>query len=91
MLFVVPLIMQAVITKRHIADGEIKEVIRELGILVTGNLNVGVGYSLRAIRPLMLSSSTPVSWLFAMLSGSIPKKLPTPTGRLQNLPFSNRT
>ena len=40
--FVIPLIVQAVIAKRHIADGEIKEVIREFGVFVTGNLNVRV-------------------------------------------------
>ena len=42
MLLVIPLIVQAVIAKRHIADGEIKGVIRELGILVTGDLNVSI-------------------------------------------------
>ena len=40
--FVIPLIVQAVIAKRHIADGEIKEVIRKFGVFVTGNLNVRV-------------------------------------------------
>ena len=42
MLLVIPLIVQAVITKRHIADGAIKGVIRELGILVTGDFNVSI-------------------------------------------------
>ena len=42
MLLVVPLIVQTVIAKRHIADGEIKGVIRELGILVTGDFNVSI-------------------------------------------------
>ena len=40
--FVIPLIVQAVIAKRHIADGNIERVVCKLGILVAGNLNVGV-------------------------------------------------
>ena len=42
MVFIVATVMQAVIAKRHIADGEIKEVIREFGVFVTGDLNVRV-------------------------------------------------
>ena len=42
MLLVVSLIVQAVITKRHIADGEIKGVICEFGVLVTGDFNVSI-------------------------------------------------
>ena len=42
MILIVSLIVQAVIAKRYIADGEIKGVIRELGILVTGDLNVSI-------------------------------------------------
>ena len=40
--FVIPLIVQAVIAKRHIADGNIERVVCKLGILVAGNLNIGV-------------------------------------------------
>ena len=40
--FVISLIVQAVIAKRHIADGNIERVICKLGILVAGNLNVRV-------------------------------------------------
>ena len=42
MVFVIPLIVQAVIAKRHIADGNIERVVCKLGILVAGNLNIGV-------------------------------------------------
>ena len=40
--FVIPLVVQAVIAKRHIADGNIERVVCKLGILVAGNLNIGV-------------------------------------------------
>ena len=40
--FVIPLIVQAVIAKRHIADGNIERVVCKLGILVTGDLNVSI-------------------------------------------------
>ena len=36
------------------------------------------GYSFCAMRPVIESSSTPYKRLLVMLSGSIPKKLPTP-------------
>ena len=39
-----------------------------------------------AMRPVMLSSSTPYRRLSAMLSGSIPKKLPTPMDGSKMLP-----
>ena len=38
------------------------------------------------MRPVMESSSTPESLLLSMLSGSIPKKLPTPMAGSKMLP-----
>ncbi len=40
------------------------------------------------MRPVMLSSSTPYSLDAAMLSGSRPKKLPTPQDGSRMFPFS---
>ena len=42
MILVVPFVVQAVIAKRHIADGNIERVVCKLGILVTGDFNVSI-------------------------------------------------
>ena len=82
---VVGFVVHLVLAERDVTDGKVIEV-PPVGGLKARHGDVSLGVELLGNPPADGSSSTPYSLLPAMLSGSIPKKLPTPQDGSRMLP-----
>ena len=84
---VISRVKNLIISKRHVANGKVKGIFLETGVLKA--LDLDVGYNCFAIRPVRPSSSTPYSLDLAILSGSRPKKLSAPQEGSRRFPPLN--